>query len=95
VEETISIRRSEYELLLSVIAELREKVQQLQEELDALLSVDASGFHRKEQAFISRLQRHRQSILTFLLYPNVLSDNNASERAIRNVKVKTKVLSVS
>jgi hypothetical protein len=32
-----------------------------------------------------------QSIFTFLLYANVPPDNNASERAIRNVKVKTKV----
>jgi transposase len=68
-----------------------EEVIKVNEELDVLLSVDASGFHRKEQAFISRLQKHRQSILTFLLYLNVPPDNNGSERAIRNVKVKTKV----
>ncbi|MDR1666656.1 MAG: transposase, partial [Bacteroidales bacterium] len=37
------------------------------------------------------LQKHRQSIFTFLIYPNVPPDNNGSERAIRNVKVKTKV----
>ncbi|MDR1182627.1 MAG: transposase, partial [Bacteroidales bacterium] len=36
-------------------------------------------------------QKHRQSIFTFLLYPHVPPDNNGSERAIRNVKVKTKV----
>jgi transposase len=36
VEEAIIIRRSEYEQLLSVIAELREKVQQLQEEVELL-----------------------------------------------------------
>ncbi|MDR1023047.1 MAG: transposase [Prevotellaceae bacterium] len=53
--------------------------------------MDASGFHQKEQAFINRLQKHRQSVLTFLIYPNVPPDNNASERAIRNVKVKMKV----
>ncbi|MDR3140828.1 MAG: transposase, partial [Tannerellaceae bacterium] len=68
-----------------------EEVAKLNEELDVLLSVDASGFHRKEQAFINRLQKHRQSIFTFLPYPNVPPDNNGSERAIRNVKVKTKV----
>ncbi|MDR1203173.1 MAG: transposase [Tannerellaceae bacterium] len=68
-----------------------EEVVKLHEELDVLLSVDASGFHRKEQAFIKRLQKHRQRIFTFLLYPNVPPDNNDSERAIRNVKVKTKV----
>jgi uncharacterized small protein (DUF1192 family) len=36
MEETITIRRSEYEQLLSVIAELRERVRQLQEEIELL-----------------------------------------------------------
>ncbi|MDR1886469.1 MAG: transposase [Prevotellaceae bacterium] len=35
--------------------------------------------------------KHRQSIFTFLKYPNVPPDNNASEKAVRNVKVKTKI----
>ena len=68
-----------------------ENVAKLNRELDELLAVDASKFHKKEQAFINRLNKHRQSIFTFLVYPNVPADNNASERAIRNVKVKTKV----
>ena len=59
--------------------------------LDELLSVDYSKFHKKEQALIKRLIKHRESMLTFLSYENVPPDNNASERAIRNVKVKTKV----
>jgi transposase len=68
-----------------------EEVAKLNKDLDVLLSTDVSGFHRKEQAFIKRLQKHRQSIFTFLIYPIVPPDNNGSERAIRNVKVKTKV----
>jgi len=68
-----------------------EEVSKLNEELDELLEIDFSKFHAKEQAFIKRLIKHRQSIFTFLTYPNVPPDNNASERAIRNVKVKTKV----
>jgi transposase len=68
-----------------------EEVSVLNNELNELLTVDAAKFHPKEQAFISRLIKHRQSIFTFLTYPNVPPDNNASERAIRNVKVKTKV----
>ena len=63
----------------------------LNEKLDELLKVDFSEFHRKEQAFIKRLNKNRQSIFTFLKYLEVPPDNNASERAIRNVKVKTKV----
>jgi transposase-like protein len=68
-----------------------EEVAILNRELDELLAVDISGFHQKEQAFINRLKKLRQSIFTFLLYPNVPPDKNASERAIRNVKVKTKI----
>jgi transposase len=63
----------------------------LNEKLDELLAVDFSEFHKKEQAFIKRLIKHRQSIFTFLTCQNVPPDNNASERAIRNVKTKTKV----
>jgi transposase len=59
--------------------------------LDELLSVDYSKFNRKEQALVKRLIKHRSSILTFLTHEDVPPDNNASERAIRNVKVKTKV----
>jgi transposase len=68
-----------------------EEVALLNREPDELLAVDAGRFHRKEQAFIHRLRKHRQSIFGFLIYPNVPPDNNGSERAIRNVKVKTKV----
>ena len=67
------------------------EVAALNTQLDELLKVDYSKFHRKEQAFIKRLNKHRQSIFTFLVYHKVPPDNNASERAIRNVKIKTKV----
>ena len=67
------------------------EVAALNEKLDELLAVDFSKFHKREQAFIKRLNKHRQSIFTFLTCQNVPPDNNASERAIRNVKTKTKV----
>ena len=68
-----------------------QEVDKLEAELDELLKTDYTKFHPKEQAFIKRLIKHRQSIFTFLKHLNVPPDNNASERAIRNVKVKTKV----
>ena len=40
---------------------------------------------------IKSLIKARDKIFTFLLYPNVPPDNNGSERAIRNLKVKLKV----
>ena len=68
-----------------------EEVGIFNEELDVLLKTDCSKFHQKEQAFIKRLNKHRQNVFTFLTHAGVPPDNNASERAIRNVKVKTKV----
>jgi transposase len=90
------------ELLLDAIALKKQFTQKdynepppsiapIQEELDKLLAVDYSAYHQKVKAFIKRLIKNRQSILTFLYYENVPADNNSSERAIRNVKVKAKV----
>jgi len=47
--------------------------------------------HKKERAFVNRLIKNRDSIFTFLYYKDVPPDNNGSERAIRNVKVKMKI----
>jgi transposase len=41
--------------------------------------------------FQKRLRKRSHQIFNFLFYPDVPSDNNGSERAIRNVKVKQKV----
>ena len=41
--------------------------------------------------FYKRMCRERQHLFTFLFIENVPPDNNASERAIRNVKVKQKI----
>jgi len=68
-----------------------EDIARFNTELDELLKVDCSKYHEKEQAFVKRMISNRQSIFTFLTHPEVPPDNNASERAIRNVKVKTKV----
>src|SRR6266540_2446691 len=41
--------------------------------------------------FRKRLMKRRHQIFTFLFCPEVPYDNNGSERAIRNIKVKQKV----
>ena len=41
--------------------------------------------------FYNRIARDREHIFTFLFLPDVPPDNNASERAIRNIKVKQKI----
>jgi transposase len=68
-----------------------KEVRALNEELDALLKVDYAHFNPKLQALVKRLIKNRESIFTFLSHPDVPPDNNGSERAIRMVKVKTKV----
>ena len=68
-----------------------QEVVYINTQLDELLAVDESGFIKKEQALVKRMRKHRTGILTFLYHEHVPPDNNASERAIRNVKVKTKV----
>ena len=40
---------------------------------------------------IKRLNKNHDAILTFLYHPKVPPDNNASERAFRNAKIKMKV----
>lgn len=66
-------------------------VNELEIELGKLLEIDASKFHSKTKAFVKRLIKNKESIFTFLYYHNVPYDNNGSERAIRNVKVKNKI----
>ncbi len=68
-----------------------ERVKFLETQLDSLLKTDLDTKNKKVQAFIKRLNKNRQSIFTFLHHLKVPPDNNASERAIRNAKVKMKV----
>jgi transposase len=55
------------------------------------LSIKCSGKHKKLRAFIKRLIKNRDAILTFLYHLEIPPDNNGSERAIRNAKVKMKI----
>ena len=67
------------------------KVEEFENRLTELLKIDYSDKHQKLKAFIKRLIKNRDSILTFLYYIEVPPDNNGSERAIRNAKVKMKI----
>jgi transposase len=59
--------------------------------LDNLLEKPLPENQKKLRAFHKRMIKHKEYILTFLDQYDVPADNNASERAIRNVKVKQKV----
>jgi hypothetical protein len=66
-------------------------VGQMEARLDTLLAADTTQSHKRVKVFIKRLIKNRASILTFLYYHGVPPHNNASEQAIRNIKVKGKV----
>lgn len=82
-------------LLLKKIKEYPRKnygrqINKINREVDKLLERKnkAKG---KILAFIKRIIKRREALFRFLEDPCIPPDNNASERAIRNVKVKTKV----
>jgi len=64
---------------------------EFEERLNSLLREPIDEKHLIALAFQNRLVKYRQHIFTFLYYQEVPPDNNGSERAIRNVKVKQKI----
>lgn len=66
------------------------EVQQIENRIDGELSTDLPNSHKKIQALVKRLKKYRNHLLTFLYRPKVPPDNNSSERAIRNLKIKNK-----
>ncbi len=77
----------------------RENLLQFQREIlkeqyslifDKLLEIEAEP-KSETQKQINSFKKAKDKIFTFLIYSNVPPDNNASERAIRNLKVKLKV----
>jgi transposase len=63
----------------------------LENELECLLKEPLDPKHKEMVSFQKRIMKYRDHVFTFLYHPNVPPDNNGSERAIRNVKVKQKI----
>jgi len=63
----------------------------LQNRLEKLLAYEIDEKLKKLVSFRNRMLKYKDYILTFLYHPKVPPDNNGSERAIRNVKVKQKI----
>ena len=64
--------------------------QEYEESFEYLLNrpvIEKSETHKQ----VKSLRKAREKIFTFLLHPGIPPDNNGSERAIRNIKVKLKV----
>lgn len=63
----------------------------IEKRLDRLLEVNIPEKHKELVSFRNRLLKYRNYIFPYLYHPKVPPDNNASERAIRNIKVKQKI----
>lgn len=63
----------------------------LEKRLDLLLKYSLSKDDKEMVTFQNRLIKYRDYIFTFLYREEVPADNNASERAVRNIKVKQKI----
>ncbi len=64
---------------------------QLEIQLNELLRLKLDQQHARAKTLQKSLLKHQQYILYFLYHPKVPPDNNGSERAIRNIKVKQKI----
>ena len=58
---------------------------------DKLLTSCTDNLHQKIIAIIKSLTKYKEYVFKFLFDPDVPFENNASERAVRNLKVKQKV----
>ena len=61
------------------------------QELERQLNHPPDKQQKELYSFYKRMKRERQTLFVFLFIEQVPFDNNASERAIRNVKVKQKI----
>ena len=61
------------------------------ERMDRLLEITFDQKHKELVTFVKRLKKYRSNLFVFLDHHQVPPDNNGSERAIRNVKVKQKI----
>jgi transposase len=65
--------------------------EQIMKTLDEILNKPPDPKYKELVTFYKRMCREKEQLFTFLFVENVPPDNNASERAIRNVKVKQKI----
>lgn len=73
--------------------ELWEKIDRksILDRFENLLKTCTDNLHQKIIAIIKSLTKYKEYVFKFLFDPDVPYENNASERAVRNLKVKQKV----
>jgi transposase len=67
------------------------KITEILLELNILIQTPVAKEQKDLYAFHKRMTKYKEYVFTFLFYQYVPPDNNGSERAIRNVKVKQKI----
>ena len=78
-------------MIYSDYKENNQKRNDIIKRFDNLLNKPPDKKDKELYTFYKRMLRDRDHIFTFLFIPEVPPDNNASERAIRNIKVKQKI----
>lgn len=78
-------------MLASPDANYNTQINQIEKTLKSLLQQELNTNNKKLNTMKKRLNKYQQHLLTFLKVMEVPPDNNSSEQAIRNVKVKLKV----
>ena len=86
ITKAISLERN---MIVTDYHQNNKDVIEIKEKFEQLIKFDVK--HKKLQTFINRMRNYKDYIFTFLENPLVPPDNNASERAIRNIKVKQKI----
>lgn len=78
-------------ILMNPDIDYRKEIRSLEDQKFILLNEPITHENKKLNTFKKRLGKYEQYLFTFLYHKEVPPDNNGSERAIRNVKVKLKV----
>jgi hypothetical protein len=70
---------------------MQNEYRKIRKRLDRLLSDNISKEHEEVKSFHKSMTKHKDKLTTCLYHVEVPTTNNASERAIRNIKVKQKI----
>lgn len=89
--KSILLNALELQKNTTTIQEFENRRAKIIQNLTNILQTEITEIHKDLRAFYRRMVKFKNYIFTFLFHYDVPPDNNASERAIRNIKVKQKI----